>query len=69
MAKETLFSKLLTDERYTFASELGSKYHKDASQILFTYLKFMADDTQNQSKSLQKSLPEIDKKFQKYLEN
>ncbi|MHC9532028.1 hypothetical protein ACVQ8P_05535 [Dellaglioa sp. BT-FLS60] len=69
MAKETAFSKLLTDDRYTFASELGNKYHKDASQILFMYLKLMAEGTQNKSKSLQKSLPEIDKKFQIYLEN
>lgn len=59
------FAKMLTDQRYPFATQLAAQVGLDPSQVMFAYLKIsasVADKLGEQARTR-----EIDRRFQAFL--
>ncbi|WP_203637533.1 hypothetical protein [Levilactobacillus wangkuiensis] len=64
-AYQSPFAKMLTDQRYPFATALAAQAGLDPSQVMFAYLKITASVAD--SLGSEARLKEIDRRFQSFL--
>ncbi|NLR32671.1 hypothetical protein [Levilactobacillus tujiorum] len=61
------FAAMLTGERFALATKLAAQYHLDESQVMFAYLQITAAVAEP-GKAVMAQQPEIDRRFQAFLE-
>ncbi|MFC6289612.1 hypothetical protein [Levilactobacillus angrenensis] len=64
-AYQSPFAKMLTDQRYPFASQLAIQAGLDPSQVMFAYLKISASVPNTLGETARQK--EIDRRFQAFL--
>lgn len=66
-AYQSPFAKMLTDQRYPFATQLAAQAGLDPSQVMFAYLKITAGVPE--TLTAEARLREVDRRFQSFLKD